>query len=124
MEHIEERESFKDYLKEIPNFLTVFIVPIYFLTISPMLIEMSQSTGISEADLSLIITFFTIGLILGQLTSIFYNRVFKRLAVISAGYILIIILLLLLSFANNRILFYALYLLLGMRSRNSPEIAP
>jgi len=113
MEYIKERESFKDYLREIPNFLTVFIVPTYFLTISPMLIEMSQSTGISAADLSLIITFFTIGIILGQLTSIFYNRVFKRLSIISAGYIFVIILLLLLSFINNLMLFYALYLLLG-----------
>ena len=67
-----EKESFKDYLKEIPNFLTIFIVPLFFMTVSPILLEMSADTGISTGDLSLIITFYTIGTITGQLTSVRY----------------------------------------------------
>jgi len=78
-----------------------------------MLIEMSRSTGISEGNLSLIITFFTIGLILGQLTSVFYNRKFSKIRIIIAAYIIIIALLVLLSFNSSQILFYILYFLLG-----------
>jgi MFS transporter, FHS family, glucose/mannose:H+ symporter len=111
--HINEKASLRDYLKEIPNYLTVFIVPIYFLTISPMLLEMSAGTGISTGDLSLIITFFTIGIILGQLTSMLFNRKFNRLTIITAGYILIILLLLSLSFVSGKVIFFMLYLLLG-----------
>lgn|GEM_PF-804615 len=111
--HIDEKASLGDYLKEIPNFLTVFIVPFYFLTISPMLLEMSAGTGISTGDLSLIITFFTIGIILGQLTSILFNRKLKRLTIITAGYIFIILMLLALLFTGSKIIFYILYLMLG-----------
>ena len=110
MNQVNKKDSFKDYLKEMPNFLTVFMVPIYFLTISPMFIEISESTGISAGDLSLIITFFTIGIILGQLTSVLYNRIFRRLPIIIAGYMLVILLLLLLSLTSARVLFYTLYL--------------
>jgi len=113
LDYIGRMENIKDYLKEIPNFLTVFIVPTYFLTISPMLIEMSESTGINEGDLSLIITFFTIGIIQGQLTSVLYKRIFKRTRIVTVGYIIVILLLLLLSLTDNRAVFYILYLLLG-----------
>jgi len=106
-------DNFKEYLKEIPNFLSIFIIPIYFMTVSPMLIEMSKSTGISSEDLSLIITFFTIGLIAGQLTSVFFNRRFSKFKIIITCYILIILFIVLLSFVNNQLLFYALYLLVG-----------
>lgn len=69
---MEDRDSFIDYLKEMPNFLSMFIFPVYFMTIGPMLLDMSKSTGISSADLSLIFTFFTVGSVLGQLTSVFF----------------------------------------------------
>lgn len=107
------RDSFIDYLREIPNFLSVFLVPLLFLTVSPMLIEMSRTTGISAGDLSLVMTFFTIGLIAGQLTSVIYNRRFSKLQVIITGYILVILFLVSLSFTNTKVLFYALYLILG-----------
>ena len=107
------RDSFIDYLKEIPNFLSIFIFPVYFMTISPMLLEMSKSTGISSADLSLIFTFFIVGSILGQLTSVFFNRKFKKIIVILAGYLLIIPFLIFLSFIRNLFLFYIFYFLIG-----------
>ena len=106
-------ESFKDYLKEMPNFLSVFITPIYFMTVAPMLIEMSRSTGINIGDLSLIITFFTIGIVTGQMTSVAYNRRFNKRRIIIAGYVLVILFLILLSFNSSRVLFYILYTLLG-----------
>lgn len=108
-----EKDSFIDYLKETPNFLSIFIFPIFFMTAGPMLLEMSKSTGISSGDFSLIFTFFTTGSILGQLTSIFYNKKFKKIVVILASYIIIIPFLLLLTFIKNLFLFYLLYFLIG-----------
>jgi len=110
---MEDRDSFLDYLKEIPNFLSIFIFPIFFMTVGPMLLDMSKTTGISSGDLSLIFTFFTVGSILGQLTSVFYNRKFKKIIVILASYIIIIPLFLALGFVRNLFLFYFLYFLTG-----------
>ncbi|MBM3699713.1 MAG: MFS transporter [Actinobacteria bacterium] len=107
------KDNVLDYLKEMPNYLTVFIVPIYYMTISPMLIEMSKSTGITAGDLSLIVTFFTIGLITGQMTSVFFNKKFNKIKIILTGYILIFLLLIILFFNKNQFVFYMLYLLLG-----------
>lgn len=110
---MQKKDRFLDYLIELPNYLSIFITPVYFMTISPMLIEMSKETGFSSENLSLIFTFFTIGLIAGQLTSIIYNRFLKRVVIITAGYILQIILLISLSFVRDLYLFYILYALLG-----------
>lgn len=107
------KDSFIDYLREIPNFLSVFLVPILFMTVSPMLIEMSKSTGISTGDLSLVMTFFSIGTIVGQLTSVIYNRKFSKLQIIITGYILIVLILVLLSFTDTKLLFYIQYLVMG-----------
>lgn len=83
------------------------------MTLSPMFIEMSNTTGLSTGDLSLIIAFFSIGLGTGQLTSILYNRKFNKLKIILAGYVFIIFFTVMLYFTNNQAYFYILYLLLG-----------
>jgi len=110
---MQKRDRFIDYLIEIPNYLTIFITPIYFLTISPMLIEMSKDTGYSTENLNLIITFFTIGLVVGQLTSIIYNRFLKKYIILTVSYVLQICLLIILSFVKDLFAFYVLYVLLG-----------
>lgn len=110
---MQKKDSFLDYFKELPNYLTVFITPIYFLTIGPMLIEMSKDTGYSTENLSLIVTFFTIGLVLGQLTSIIYNRFLKRVAILTAGYVIQICLQIALSFVKDLFMFYILYAIVG-----------
>jgi MFS family permease len=110
---MDSKDSVKDYLLELPNYLSIFIVPIYFMTVGPMLIEMSNDTGFSSGDLSLVFTFFTIGLILGQLTSIFYNRRFRKLHIIIVSYIIVVICLILLGISKKLYLFYSLYFLNG-----------
>lgn len=110
---MQKKDTFLDYLAELPNYLTVFITPFYFLTLGPMLIEMSKDTGHSAENLCIIVTFFTIGLVIGQLTSIIFNRFFKRSLLIATGYLLQIGLLILLSFIRSLMLFYVLYALLG-----------
>ena len=102
-----------DYLAEIPNFLTVFIFSIFFNIASPILIEISKTTGILAANLGFIFTSFTIGAALGQLTSIFYNRRFKKIHVIISGYIMLILLSVVIGFNKNLVLFWVLYFFSG-----------
>ena len=109
----EEKDRFIDYLAEIPNFLTVFIFSIFFNIASPILIEISKTTGILAANLGFIFTSFTIGAALGQLTSIFYNRRFKKIHVIISGYIMLILLSVVIGFNKNLVLFWVLYFFSG-----------
>ncbi len=113
---ITNNDTFLSYLKELPNYMTIFIVTILFATASPMLIEMSRTTGYSIGDLSLIFTFFTVGIVTGQLTSVFFNRKFRKITIIFFGYILIISMLILMANITNLYLFYTLYLLTGYTS--------
>jgi FHS family glucose/mannose:H+ symporter-like MFS transporter len=113
---ITDNDTFLSYLKELPNYMTIFIVTILSATASPMLIEMSRTTGYSTGDLSLIFTFFTIGIVTGQLTSVFFNRKFRKITIILFGYALIIIMLILMANTTNLYLFYTLYLLTGYTS--------
>ncbi|MBE3101343.1 MAG: hypothetical protein IMZ47_03630, partial [Firmicutes bacterium] len=87
---MEEKDRFVDYLAEIPNFISVFIFAIFFNIAVPILIEISKSTSILTTNLGFVFMFFTIGAALGQLTSVFYNRRFKKIQVIIAGYIVLV----------------------------------
>jgi len=107
------KDNFKDYLIEIPNFLSIFMFAFFFMIASPMLIDMAVSIGINTGNLSLVFTFYTIGAVIGQLTSVLYNRKFRKLHIIIVSYIITIPLIVFLSFSNNLYLFYILYLLIG-----------
>ncbi len=109
----EDRDRFTDYLLEIPNFLSVFIFAIFYNVASVMLIEMSSSTGIEITNLGLIFTFYTIGAVLGQLTSLVYNRRFTKIQVTVASYILLVPLILVLIFSSSLVIFYIVYLTSG-----------
>lgn len=110
---VEEKDRLVDYLAEIPNFLSVFIFSIFFNIASPILIEISKSTSILTTNLSFVFTFFTIGTALGQLTSVFYNRRFKKIQVIIAGYIILIPITIILGFSTSLILFWVIHFLSG-----------
>ena len=110
---MEQKDSIKDYLLEIPNYLAVFIFPLFFLTLSPILLDISVSTGIKIGDLGLIFTFFTVGSAIGQLTSILFNRKFSSLTVIVASLIMLIPITLALAQAKGMNVFYTLYFIGG-----------
>lgn len=110
---MQQRDSFKDYLLEIPNYLSIFIFPLFFLTLSPILLDISASTGIKTGDFNLVFTFFTIGSVIGQLTSIQYNRRSSPLAVVVAGFIVLIPVTFALSRISSLYAFYILYLISG-----------
>ncbi len=61
-----EKDRFADYLTEIPNFLSAFIFSIFFNIASPILIEISKTTGILTTDLGFIFTAYTIGAAFGH----------------------------------------------------------
>ncbi len=110
---IKDKDSFKDYLVEFPNYLSMFIFPLYFLTLSPILLDISKSTGIETGDLNLIFTFFTIGSVIGQLTSVLYNKKFKSLTIIITGFIILIPITIILSLTEELYAFYLLYFTSG-----------
>lgn len=103
-----EKDTFKDYILQLPNFLAIFLVPITYLSISPALIEMGKDFHTQPTNISLIFTFFPLGIMAGQLTSVFYNRKFKRSTIILACYSLLILINLSLFFVNHLYVFYIL----------------
>ncbi len=107
------KDRFVDYLIEAPNFISVFIFSLFFNIASPILIEISRSTNVETTDLSFVFTFFTVGAALGQMTSVLYNRRFKKMQVLISGFIILLLLTVALSFNSNQILLYVLYLLSG-----------
>ena len=108
-----KKDRFADYLMEIPNFLSVFIFSIFFNVASPILLEISKSTNILTTNLGFIFTAFTVGAALGQFTSVFYNRKFKKIQVIIASYIVLIPLTVILGFTASLIIILIIYCLAG-----------
>lgn len=108
-----KKEVLLAYFLEIPNFLSIFIYPIFLISTSPILLDISKSLGINVNNLSFIFTFSIIGNIIGQLTSILYNFRFRKYIVILTGYILLIPIIAFLIFVKYLYLFYIIYFLSG-----------
>ncbi|MHB1347550.1 MAG: MFS transporter, partial [Candidatus Humimicrobiaceae bacterium] len=105
---LENRDTFKDYLLHIPIFFALFLVPISYLSISPALIEIGKDLNTAPGNISLIFTFFPAGIVAGQLTSVFYNRRFKRSNIILTCYVLLFVINITLFFSKQLALFYVL----------------
>ncbi len=86
------KSGIKEYILELPNFLSIFISPYFFLLASPILIEISDSLNSNPGDLSIIFTAYAVGSIIGQLTSIFYTIKFRKKKIIIFMYIILIFL--------------------------------
>ena len=107
------KDTLKDYLLEVPNYLSLFILAAYFLSLSPILIDVSASTSIRLESLNLVFTFFIAGSFTGQLTAVFYNRKFSSPKISSACLIILIIITFILSFVRTLYGFYILYYISG-----------
>lgn len=83
------------------------------MSTSTILIEISNSISARSQDLSLIFTFFTTGVIIGQLTSVFYNIKFTKMRIMLPAYFLLIPVTILLSFANSLLIFFISYFIVG-----------
>ncbi len=102
-----------DYLIEFPNFLSLFIFSFFMMVTSPILLDISDYFNVSPGNMNLIITFFSIGVIIGLVTSIFYNRKFKKIHIVLAAYLLVIPVLAGLGLTRNLVVFNILYFFTG-----------
>ncbi len=98
---------------EFPNYLSIYIFPIYYLSVSTILIDIGSSIGASPGDLGLIFTFYPAGAIVGQLTSVFYNTKFTKMQIFLVSYLLLIPISIALSFSRSLIMFFILYTIAG-----------
>ena len=105
--------SVKEYLLQIPNFLTLFLIPIAFLSIGPILIEIGKEFNTTPANINLVFTFFPAGMVAGQLTSTFYNRRFKRSVIILTAYSIMIAINVYLFFSKNLYVYFILSVVSG-----------
>ena len=108
-----KKQIFLAYLLETPNFLSIFLYPIFLISISPILLDISNELNINLGNLNLILSFLIIGNIIGQLTSSLFNIKFRRFVIILTLYILLIPITLSLIFVTKLYLFYILYFLSG-----------
>ncbi|MHB9129411.1 MAG: hypothetical protein ACYC3T_14570 [Candidatus Humimicrobiaceae bacterium] len=51
---LEGRDTFKDYLLQVPNFFALFLVPISYLSISPALIEIGKDLNTATGNMSFV----------------------------------------------------------------------
>jgi MFS transporter, FHS family, glucose/mannose:H+ symporter len=107
------RNIIPEYLLEFPNYLSIFISSFFLMSSSPILIEMSNSFKNSPENLSLIFSIFPFGVIVGQLTSVFFGIKFKKINIFVTSYLLLIIVVLLLFFIKILTIFYVLYFISG-----------
>jgi MFS transporter, FHS family, glucose/mannose:H+ symporter len=104
---------FLDYLMEIPNFLSMFIFAFFMMITSPILLDISDFFKVSPENMNLMITFFTIGVIIGLLSSMLLNRKFRKNHIILVSYIMTIPILIILGLTRNLIIFNILYFIIG-----------
>lgn len=102
-----------DYLIEIPNFISMFIFAFFMMMTSPILLDIGNFFEVGPEIINLIITFLIVGVILGLITSIFLNRIFKKNYIILAAYIIVIPFLIILGLTRNLIIFNIIYFFAG-----------
>lgn len=83
------------------------------MIISPILVEISENISSNPGDISLIFTFFTIGMTIGQLSSIFIIKKIKKILLIIIAYFTLILLTTMLIFVSSILVFFIIYLFSG-----------
>jgi len=104
---------FLNYLSELPNYFSIFTYSFFLMLASPILLEISNSFKTNPGNISLIFTFFTIGVTVGQLTAVFYSIRFKKINIIIISYIMLILLISILFFIKILFVFFILYFISG-----------
>ena len=110
---INKKKYILSYLYETPNFLAGFVLSFAYLLPSTILVDISKEIGTTPQDLSLIFAFYTIGGMLGQLTSVLYNIKFKKFVIIISSYVTLIPFVLAISFSHTLIQLYIFYFFIG-----------
>jgi FHS family glucose/mannose:H+ symporter-like MFS transporter len=110
---LKKREIFIAYLLETPNFLSIFIFPIFLISTSPILLDISKELHISLVNIGFIFSFLIIGDIVGELTSFLYNIKFRKFVIILASYFILIPITVSFIFVTKLYFFYILYFISG-----------
>ncbi len=108
------KENLKNYLMEFPNYIALFLFSFFMMSLSPILIDVSEYFNVAPESMNLIITFFLLGEGVGIVALIYLNVKFDRQKIITLSYIFLIPLMLALFFGTNIIFFYILYFLSGL----------
>lgn len=108
------RKTILNYLREVPNFLALFMYSFLVVAISNILIEISAELDINPESLNLIITFFFAGVIIGQIIYFFINYKYNKKVLFVTSMCLAIIAVLLMSFSDKLWHLYLLYSVTGI----------
>ena len=83
---MQKKDSIKDYILEIPNFLSIFQCSFFIFSLSSILLDVSKFMNINVGALNLVFTFNIIGNFIGNLTSPLLNKKIKRINIIISFY--------------------------------------
>ena len=109
-----EKKSSGFYIREIPNFLALFISAFFLTSVSPIAIEMSKSLDTIPERMILIISYFMLGSFLGMAISPLLNRKIKRIYIFIVCYIIFFIQLFILIFSKSVLVFFIIYFFAGI----------
>lgn len=87
---MQEKDNFKDYISEVPNFLSIFQCSFFTFSLSSILLDVSKFMNINVGTLNLVFTFNIIGNFIGNITSPVLNKKIKRINLIIFFYVLLI----------------------------------
>jgi FHS family glucose/mannose:H+ symporter-like MFS transporter len=110
---LQKKDSIKDYVSEIPNFLSIFQCSFFTFSLSSILLDVSKFMNVNVGTLNLIFTFNIIGNFIGNLTSPLLNKKIKRINIIIFSYVLLIAVTIGLFLSSSLDLLYIFYFFAG-----------
>lgn len=113
---MDKGKTFFLYVREIPNFLSIFIYPMFFVIPSVLLMEISSSLGAAPESFNIIFTVYAIGNATGLIISVFLNRKFKKIDIVIYSYIFLILFTFLFIFFKYIFIFFISFFAIGLWS--------
>lgn len=105
--------SLKKYLKQSPNFLSIFIFAVFMLAHTSILLEISQTTGARPQAINYVFAFFTVGSIGGRLTAFIYNTRLSNRVIMIGCFSVLSALTLAITLSHSIISLYVIFTLSG-----------
>jgi MFS family permease len=110
------KENIILYLKEIPNFLSIFIYPMFFVIPSVLLVDISNSLNTAPERINIIFSFYTIGNAIGLVITVFLNRRFKKIDIVLYSYAILVLFILFIIFFKLILMFFISFFAIGLIS--------
>jgi fucose permease len=87
---LHKKDSIKEYISELPNFLSIFICSFSIFSLSSILLDVSKLMNINVGTLNLVFTFNVIGNFIGNITSPLLNKKIKSINMIIFFYVFLV----------------------------------